>query len=85
MQEESRFVGALRKHAGGMFLASDLGGYAAVASILSLKVPSYVGGRTGSSAPTKREPYPVRLSRRATWGPPYGVFVVGDAGVGGWL
>ena len=26
-------VGALRKHAGGMFLASDLGGYAAVASI----------------------------------------------------
>ena len=27
-------VGALRKHAGGMFLASDLGGYAAVASIL---------------------------------------------------
>ena len=34
-------VGALRKHAGGMFLASDLGGYAAVASILSLKVPSY--------------------------------------------
>ena len=25
-------VGALRKHAGGMFLASDLGGYAAVAS-----------------------------------------------------
>ena len=24
-------VGALRKHAGGMFLASDLGGYAAVA------------------------------------------------------
>ena len=32
-----------------MFLASDLGGYAAVASILSLKVPSYVGGRTGSS------------------------------------
>ena len=45
-------VGALRKHAGGMFLASDLGGYAAVASILSLKVPSYVGGRTGSSAPT---------------------------------
>ena len=34
MQEKSRFVGALRKHAGGMFLASDLGGYAAVASIL---------------------------------------------------
>ena len=28
-------VGALRKHAGGMFLASDLGGYAAVASILA--------------------------------------------------
>ena len=27
-------VGALRKHAGGMILASDLGGYAAVASIL---------------------------------------------------
>ena len=27
-------VGALRKHAGGMFLASDLGGYAAVVSIL---------------------------------------------------
>ena len=27
-------VGALRKHAGGMFLVSDLGGYAAVASIL---------------------------------------------------
>ena len=27
-------VGALRKHACGMFLASDLGGYAAVASIL---------------------------------------------------
>ena len=27
-------VGALRKHDGGMFLASDLGGYAAVASIL---------------------------------------------------
>ena len=27
-------VGALRKHAGGMFLASVLGGYAAVASIL---------------------------------------------------
>ena len=26
-------VGALRKHAGGMFLASDLSGYAAVASI----------------------------------------------------
>ena len=26
-------VGALRKHAGGMFLASDLGGYAAVVSI----------------------------------------------------
>ena len=26
-------VGALKKHAGGMFLASDLGGYAAVASI----------------------------------------------------
>ena len=26
-------VGALRKHAGGMFLASDLGSYAAVASI----------------------------------------------------
>ena len=25
-------VGALRKHAGGMFLASDLGGYAAVAA-----------------------------------------------------
>ena len=25
-------VGALRKHAGGMFLASDLGGYAAVVS-----------------------------------------------------
>ena len=32
-QEESQYVGALRKHAGGMFLASDLGGYAAVASI----------------------------------------------------
>jgi hypothetical protein len=32
------WVGALRKHAGGMFLASDLGGYAAVASILILKV-----------------------------------------------
>ena len=32
-QEESRCVGALRKHAGGMFLASDLGGYAAAASI----------------------------------------------------
>ena len=45
-------VGALRKHAGGMFLASDLGGYAAAASILSLKVPSYVGGPTESSAPT---------------------------------
>ena len=28
-------VGALRKHAGGMFLVSDLGGYAAVASILT--------------------------------------------------
>ena len=27
-------VGALRKHAGGMFLASDRGGYAAAASIL---------------------------------------------------
>ena len=27
------WVGALRKHAGGMFLASDLGGYAAVVSI----------------------------------------------------
>ena len=27
-------VGALRKHAGGMFLVSDLGGYAAVASVL---------------------------------------------------
>ena len=27
------WVGALRKHAGGMFLASDLGGYAAAASI----------------------------------------------------
>ena len=26
-------VGALRKHARGMFLAADLGGYAAVASI----------------------------------------------------
>ena len=26
-------VGALRKYAGGIFLASDLGGYAAVASI----------------------------------------------------
>jgi len=35
-----------------MFLASDLGGYAAAASILSLKVPSYVGGPTESSAPT---------------------------------
>ena len=32
-QEKSRCVGALRKHAGGMFLASDLGGYAAAASI----------------------------------------------------
>ena len=32
-QEESQCVGALRKHAGGMFLASDLGGYAAVVSI----------------------------------------------------
>ena len=32
-QEKSRYVGALRKHAGGMFLASDLGGYAAAASI----------------------------------------------------
>ena len=30
---EAPEVGALRKHAGGMFLASDLGGYAAVASI----------------------------------------------------
>ena len=28
-------VGALRKYAGGIFLASDLGGYAAVASIWS--------------------------------------------------
>jgi hypothetical protein len=27
-------VGALRKYAGGIFLASDLGGYAAVASVL---------------------------------------------------
>ena len=27
-------VGALIKHAGGMFVASDLGGYSAVASIL---------------------------------------------------
>ena len=33
-------VGALRKHAGGMFLASDLGGYAAVASILTSTAPS---------------------------------------------
>ena len=31
-------VGALRKHAGGMFLASDLGGYAAVS--LSKNYPS---------------------------------------------
>ena len=35
-------VGALRKHAGGMFLASDLGSYAAVAAILILKALSYV-------------------------------------------
>ena len=33
-------VGALRKHAGGMFLASDLGGYAAVVSILVCTAPS---------------------------------------------
>ena len=32
-QEKRQCVGALRKHAGGMFLASDLGGYAAAASI----------------------------------------------------
>ena len=32
-REAPEGVGALRKHAGGMFLASDLGGYAAVASI----------------------------------------------------
>ena len=33
-------VGALRKHAGGMFLASDLGSYAAVASIWIFAAPS---------------------------------------------
>ena len=36
----TRGVGTLRKHAGGMFLASDLGGYAAVASIWTYSVPS---------------------------------------------
>ena len=33
-------VGALRKHAGGMFLASDRGGYAAAASIGHYTAPS---------------------------------------------
>ena len=32
-REAPEGVGALRKHAGGMFLASDCGGYAAAASI----------------------------------------------------
>ena len=44
-------VGALRKYAGGIFLASDLGGYAAVASILSLKVPSYAVRAVGDAGP----------------------------------
>ena len=44
-------VGALRKHAGGMFLASDRGGYAAAASILSLKVPSYAVRAVGDAGP----------------------------------
>ena len=46
----------VKKHAGGMFLASDLGGYAAVASILVSTAPPRLAhfpvGRAESPAPT---------------------------------
>ena len=58
-------VGALRKHAGGMFLASDLGGYAAVASILSLKVPSYAVRTTLSALTIHENDFKVQMDATA--------------------
>ncbi len=67
-----------------MFLASDLGGYAAVASILFLKVPSYIGGRTESSAPTDAlTAVPMGTGRGVEDAAPYGTNNEPDAYDGG--
>ena len=72
-------VGALRKHAGGMFLASDLGGYAAVASIwistaLSRITDSHtsdVGHWFGMIGMERTTDYRENVVGRAPCGPPH--------------